>query len=112
MPPSITHHSAPTQLLTLQEATAHGYGAYSTLRKYIAQGQLPAVKIGARVKVSVESLELLATPVPARLTKLAAVDSAIHKLASSLPDLTDQQTKRLALILARTPTSAGSSVEA
>ena len=43
--------------LTLQEAVAEGFGAYSTLRLWIAQGKLPAYKTGKRVKVLREDLE-------------------------------------------------------
>ena len=32
--------------LTLQEAVAEGFGAYSTLRLWIAQGKLPAYNTG------------------------------------------------------------------
>ena len=40
-----------THYITLQEAVSLGYGAYQTLRKWIADGRLPAVKIGSRIKV-------------------------------------------------------------
>ena len=50
--------------LSLKEASALGIGAYQTLRKYIANGSLPAVKIGSRVKVRLADLEALAVPVP------------------------------------------------
>ena len=43
--------SERTYYLTLQEAAAEGFGAYSTLRTWIAQGKLPAYKTGNRVKV-------------------------------------------------------------
>ncbi|WP_398396877.1 helix-turn-helix domain-containing protein [Schaalia sp. JY-X169] len=49
--------------LSLKEASALGFGAYQTLRKYIADGRLPAVKIGSRVKVRLADLESLAIPV-------------------------------------------------
>ncbi|WP_078057212.1 excisionase family DNA-binding protein [Corynebacterium provencense] len=53
--------SAP--LVTLQEAVEEGYGAYSTLRMWIAQGKLPAYKTGSRIKVRREDLDALLTPV-------------------------------------------------
>ena len=43
--------SSGAHYLSLQEAVGLGFGAYQTLRKYIAEGRLPAVKIGGRVKV-------------------------------------------------------------
>ncbi|WP_406708913.1 hypothetical protein QEV68_05445 [Trueperella pyogenes] len=40
--------SERTHYLPLQEAVAEGFGAYSTLRSWIAQGRLPAVDRQAR----------------------------------------------------------------
>ncbi|SNC62423.1 DNA binding domain-containing protein, excisionase family [Kytococcus aerolatus] len=40
-----------THYITLQEVVSLGYGAYQTLREWIADGRLPAVKIGSRIKV-------------------------------------------------------------
>jgi len=93
--------------LSLQAAHAEGYPSVSTLRRYISDGRLPAVRFGGRIEIRRSDLEALAVPIQPATTP---VDAAIHRLASSLPDLTDQQTKRLALILARTPTSASPSV--
>ena len=54
---------------SLKEATGLGFGAYQTLRKYISDGRLPAVKIGSRVKIRLADLEALAVPVePAAAT--------------------------------------------
>lgn len=40
-----------THYLNLTDAVELGFGAYQTLRRYIAQGKLPAVKVGGRIKV-------------------------------------------------------------
>ncbi|QPK81272.1 helix-turn-helix domain-containing protein [Schaalia sp. ZJ405] len=48
--------SERTRYLTLQEIVAEGFGAYSTLRSWIAQDKLPAFKTGKRVKVLREAL--------------------------------------------------------
>lgn len=82
--------SARTHYLTLQEATAEGFGAYSTLRSWIAQGKLPAVKTGKRVKVLREDLEALAVPVGAD-----PVDRHIKALVDAAPRLSDEQISRL-----------------
>lgn len=82
--------SERTHYLTLQEAVAEGFGAYSTLRLWIAQGKLPAYKIGKRVKVLREDLEALAVPVRAN-----PVDAAINKLVAAAPSFTAEQTRRL-----------------
>lgn len=86
--------SERTHYLTLQEAAAEGYGAYSTLRTWIAKGRLPAYKTGKRVKVLREDLEALAIPVHAD-----PVDAAIDKLVAAAPPLTAEQTRRLRELL-------------
>lgn len=86
--------SERTHYLTLREAAAEGYGAYSTLRTWIAKGRLPAYKTGKRVKVLREDLEALAIPVHAD-----PVDAAIDKLVAAAPPLTAEQTRRLRELL-------------
>ncbi|WP_040162062.1 helix-turn-helix domain-containing protein [Nigerium massiliense] len=83
--------------LTLQEAVADGYAAYSTLRKYIAQGKLPAVKMGARIKVRRRDLDALLTP--ARPTD-DAVDVAIARMLAVAPPLSTEQIHKLRDVLA------------
>ena len=56
-------HSSGNHYLTLQEAVSLGYGAYQTLRTYIADGRLPAVRIGRRVKVLRSDLDKLPVPI-------------------------------------------------
>ena len=68
--------------LTLQEAVAEGFGAYSTLRLWIAQGKLR------------EDLEALAVPVHAD-----PVESHINALVDAAPRLSDDQIARLRLAL-------------
>ena len=88
--------SSGTHYLTVQEAVSLGYGAYQTLRKYIADGRLPAVKIGARVKVLRSDLDALA--VPKRASSFADIEAAAERLATSAPPLTDAQVRRLGAI--------------
>lgn len=57
--------SKRTHYLTLQEAATEGFGAYSTLRTWIAQGKLPVHKTGNRKKVLREDLKALTVPVDA-----------------------------------------------
>lgn len=92
---SSTHAISPTYL-TLQQAIAEGYGAYSTLRKYIADGRLPAVKIGSRIKLLRTDLEALKTP--AGQTPVSEIEAAAERFAASAPPLTDAQVRRLAAI--------------
>lgn len=82
--------SERTHYLTLQEAAAEGFGAYSTLRTWIARGKLPAYKAGNRVQVRRDDLEALAVPVgidPVERHAKAVVDAA--------PRLSDEQIARL-----------------
>lgn len=84
--------SAP--LVTLQEAVEEGYGAYSTLRMWIAQGKLPAYKTGTRIKVRREDLDALLTPVGPD-----PIDVAIDELVSAAPTLSSEQRSRLASLV-------------
>ncbi|MEY8566081.1 excisionase family DNA-binding protein [Corynebacterium renale] len=84
--------SAP--LVTLQEAVEEGYGAYSTLRMWIAQGKLPAYKTGSRIKVRREDLDALLTPVGPD-----PIDVAIDELVSAAPTLSSEQRSRLASLV-------------
>ena len=88
--------SSGTHYLSLQEAVSLGYGAYQTLRKHIAEGRLPAVKIGSRVKVLRTDLDALA--VPKRASSFADIEAAAERIAASAPPLTDAQVRRLAAI--------------
>ncbi|MGL4831658.1 MAG: helix-turn-helix domain-containing protein [Propionibacteriaceae bacterium] len=76
--------------LTLQEAVAEGYGAYSTLRSWIAKGKLPAYKTGSRVKVLRTDLDALVIPAGGD-----PVNAAIDKVVAAAPSLTTKQTRRL-----------------
>lgn len=82
--------SSRTHYLTLQEAVAEGYGAYSTLRSWIAQGKLPASKTGSRVKILRSDLDALARPVG-----VDPIEAAIERLLEAAPPLTPEQTRRL-----------------
>lgn len=88
-------HSELTTYVSLQEAVAHGFGAYSTLRLMIDDGRLPAVKIGGRVKIATDALEALAQPKAPRMD----VVPAIQRIVEQAPPLTPQQRERLAVIL-------------
>lgn len=83
-----------THYLTLQEAAAEGFGAYSTLRTWIAQGRLPAYKTGNRVKVRREDLEALAVPMG-----IDPVERHIKALVDAAPRLSDEQIARLRFAL-------------
>lgn len=51
--------------ISLREAADAGYGSIYTLRRWIKNGSLPAVKIGQKYKVSKTDLESLRHPVDA-----------------------------------------------
>lgn len=83
-----------TRLLTLQEASELGFGAYSTLRRHIKQGRLPACKVGGRVKVRRCDLEAFAKPIE----PFNDVELAVKSLVASAPPLNDEQIHHLATI--------------
>lgn len=82
--------------LNLSDAVELGYGGYQTLRRYIADGQLPAVKIGGRVKVLRADLDALA--VPKQPVSFETVEAAVERIVASAPPLTDAQCRRLAAL--------------
>lgn len=79
--------------VNLTEAVQLGYGAYQTLRRYITQGKLPAVKIGGRVKVLRADLDALAVPKPT--SSFESIESAVERVVASSPPLSDEQIRRL-----------------
>lgn len=89
--------------LSLQAAAARGPLAYSTLRKRIAKGDLPAHRIGRRVFVRPSDVDKLAEAVAVGPTAAAAVDSAISRLVKAAPRLTDEQRARLAVVIGGGP---------
>lgn len=69
--------------LSLADASQQGYGAYSTLRKHISDGTLPAVQIGTRLKVRRVDLDaLLVVPIAASFD---AIESAAERLVAAAP---------------------------
>lgn len=85
-----------THYLNLTDAVELGFGAYQTLRRYIAQGKLPAVKVGGRIKVLRPDLDALAIP-SGRLT-FEEIEAAAERLAASGHPLSDAQVRRLSTI--------------
>lgn len=92
-----TTQPVSTPYLTLQQAVAEGFAAYSTLRGYVADGRLPAVRIGGRIKVRREDIDALATP--ARQASTRDVVTAVERIVAEAPPLTTQQREHLAVIL-------------
>lgn len=86
--------SERTYYLTLKEAAAEGFGAYSTLRTWIARGKLPAYKTGNRMKVRRKDLEALAVPM-----RIDPVERHVKALVDAAPRLSDEQIARLRFAL-------------
>ena len=99
-PSSHNRQPVPTPLperdwYSLRESVELGYGGYSTLRKYIAQGKLRAHKIGGLLKVRREDLEAIVEPAGPE-PKFTDIEAAVERLVASAPPLTDEQVRRLA----------------
>lgn len=84
--------------LNIHEAVALGYGAESTLRRWIRLGRLPAVKIGGRVKIRPADLEALARPVVCDSAH-DDLDAAIDRLVAEAPALSASQIRELQSVL-------------
>ena len=82
--------------LNLTDAVRLGYGAYQTLRRYIADGRLPAIKVGGRVKVLRSDLDGLT--VPKRPSTFEDVENAVERIVATAPPLTDDQVRRLSAL--------------
>lgn len=95
-------HTA-NHLLSLQEAAARGYAGYSTLRKYIAEGRLPAVKVGSRIKVQQSDLDALIEPISQTPRTFDDVESAVSQVVAEAPPLTTAQREQLAVLVGNTP---------
>lgn len=85
--------------VSLQTAVERRYAGYSTLRKKIATGELPAQRVGRRYFVREDDLEAMATPVVGRPSEQAAINAAIDRLVASAPRLSSAQRDRLAGVL-------------
>lgn len=93
--------TAPTPIkrLSLRAAAERGFAGYSTLRKKIASGELPAERYGRRFLVRVDDLEAMLTPVTGRPTDDSIIETAIDRVVASAPRLTIAQRERLAVVL-------------
>jgi len=86
-------------LLTLQEAANARRIGYSTLRKWIADGTLPAERIGRRIYVQSAHLDAMASPAIGRPRAAEEIDSAVARVVAAAPRLTAEQRERLAVII-------------
>lgn len=95
-----THATTQTpSRITLQEATLARRIGYSTLRKRVADGILPAERVGRRIYVDPAHLDALAAPVVGRPRAAAEIDSAVARVVAAAPRLTAEQRERLAVII-------------
>lgn len=94
-----THTLAPPARLTLTTAVERGFGGYSTLRRRIASGELPAERVGRRYLIRESDLEDMVAPVAGRPTERASLNTAIDRIVASAPRLSHEQRDRLASVL-------------
>lgn len=94
-------HAVPQtrSLLTLQEAAHVRRVGYSTLRKRIADGTLPAERVGRRIYVDRAHLDAMGDSVTGRPRTNAEIDSAVARVVAAAPRLTAEQRERLAVII-------------
>ncbi|MCD2143728.1 helix-turn-helix domain-containing protein [Gordonia paraffinivorans] len=85
------------RLLKISEAAAAGYGAPSTLRRYIREGRLPgAVKSGRDWRIPRADLEALLTP---RVPTYRSVQEAVARIVATAPPLAEPQIQALSSAL-------------
>ena len=85
--------------LTLSEAANRGFGGYSTLRKKVASGELPAERIGRRYVIRQSDLEALLVPAVGRPSESTSINAAIDRIVAAAPRLSNAQRDRLASVL-------------
>lgn len=82
-PARVAGAARPERLFFLRELTAAGYGHRDTLHKRIADGELPAVRVGNAWKVRESDLPLLAQPIGAAPT--APTDDSFAQREAARP---------------------------
>lgn len=84
---------------TLREAAAEDkHPAHSTLRKYIAEGKLSAIK-DARGHIQLRESDLAALTRPIGRPRFDHIEAAIERIVDAAPPLTDEQREHLAAIV-------------
>lgn len=83
---------------SLREAVHLGYGGYSTLRRYIRNGDLVAHKIGGLIKLRRADLDALALPARPEEPTFEDIEEAIERIVAAAPPLSDEQCRRLAAL--------------
>lgn len=101
---SIDTSTTHEPLVGLQEAVDLGYGGYSTIRRYVFDGKLPAVRVGRRIRFKLSDLAAIAKPVvnpepadPSQYTD--SVEEWARCLVQTAPPMTDQQAAQIVAIL-------------
>ncbi len=89
----------PVRVPLTKAAQIGTYGGYSTLRKKVAEGDLPAVRVGRRIFVHLDDLDAMAEPVVGHPTTTASIEKAIDRIVASAPCLSPEQRDRLAEVL-------------
>lgn len=91
----------PDHLYTVREASELGFGGQRTIRRWIANGKLPAVRFGAALRI--KGSDLLAYrdghTHTATSTPSDELDQHISALVDSAPSLSTEQIDRLAGLL-------------
>lgn len=90
-------HTPTPRFLTLRKATGRGYAGCSTVRECIADGNLPACKLGRRVRLFEGDLEASLAS-----TCTSSVNATGQKPVAMAPSLTSKQVRYLYDLLGET----------
>ncbi|TSE17873.1 helix-turn-helix domain-containing protein [Arthrobacter sp. KBS0703] len=96
----------PQQLISLAESSARTGLSEKTLRRRIADGLLPAYRVGPRaIRVKPEDLDKLLRPMPASVEgrRQDQLADYIARTVEAFPPLTREQLDRIAVLLHSDP---------
>ena len=87
-------------LLSITEASHLGIASYSTLRSWIRNGRLPAMRYGSKiVRIRLSDLEALREPATSAPCADADLQAAVRQVVDAAPELSADQVRQLTTVL-------------
>lgn len=101
LPQSVRIDDGHDPLISVRTVASRGLGHPHTIRRYIHEGRLPAVKVGKQFMVRESDLALLARPVnPKPSEQSFELDALVEALVDTFPALGEDRKRELGQLLA------------